>query len=72
MALSIRVYTQLLIAVASVGILTGCSKGSTSAEATGRPAPVKEVQTVLTQSPAAHTVLHPGATVTLTMHHCPQ
>jgi beta-lactam-binding protein with PASTA domain len=33
---------------------------------------VKMVQTVLTQSPAAHTVLHPGATVTLTMHHCPQ
>jgi hypothetical protein len=33
---------------------------------------VKVVQTVLTQSPAAHTVLHPGATVTLTMHHCPQ
>ena len=33
---------------------------------------VQLVQTVLTQSPAAHTVLHPGATVTLTMHHCPQ
>jgi beta-lactam-binding protein with PASTA domain len=33
---------------------------------------VKVVQTVLTQSPAAHTVLHPGATVALTMHHCPQ
>jgi beta-lactam-binding protein with PASTA domain len=33
---------------------------------------VKVVQVVLTQSPAAHTVLHPGATVTLTMHHCPQ
>jgi hypothetical protein len=33
---------------------------------------VRAVQTVLTQSPAAHTVLHPGATVTLTMHRCPQ
>jgi beta-lactam-binding protein with PASTA domain len=33
---------------------------------------VKVVQTVLTQSPAPHTVLQPGATVTLTMHHCPQ
>ena len=33
---------------------------------------VRVVQTVLTQSPAAHTVLHPGATVTLTMHRCPQ
>jgi beta-lactam-binding protein with PASTA domain len=33
---------------------------------------VKVAQTVLTQSPAAHVVLHPGAIVTLTMHHCPQ
>lgn len=33
---------------------------------------VKAAQTVLTQSPAAHVVLHPGAIVTLTMHHCPQ
>jgi hypothetical protein len=33
---------------------------------------VKVVQTLLTQSPAVHTVLRPGATVTLTMHHCPQ
>jgi beta-lactam-binding protein with PASTA domain len=32
----------------------------------------KAAQTVLTQSPVAGTVLHPGATVTLTMHHCPQ
>jgi beta-lactam-binding protein with PASTA domain len=30
------------------------------------------VQTVLTQSPAANSVLHPGATVTLTMDRCPQ
>ncbi|MFZ0251036.1 MAG: hypothetical protein WAL61_13900 [Acidimicrobiales bacterium] len=33
---------------------------------------VKVAQTVLTQSPAARVVLHPGAIVTLTMHHCPQ
>lgn len=33
---------------------------------------VKVVQTVLTQAPTAHTVVHPGSTVTLTMHHCPQ
>jgi hypothetical protein len=33
---------------------------------------VKLAQTVLTQSPAAHVVLHPGAIVTLTMHRCPQ
>jgi len=41
----IRVYPQLLITVAFGGILTGCSKASTSAEATGRPAPAKAVQT---------------------------
>ena len=41
----IRVYIQLLVAVVLGGILTGCSKASTSAEATGRPAPVKAVQT---------------------------
>src|SRR5262245_29559777 len=45
MSFSIRVYTQLLIAVAFGGLLTGCSKASTSAEATGRPAPAKAVQT---------------------------
>jgi hypothetical protein len=32
----------------------------------------KVAQTVLTQSPAPQVVLHPGAIVTLTMHHCPQ
>jgi beta-lactam-binding protein with PASTA domain len=33
---------------------------------------VKAAQTVMTQTPAAGTVLHPGATVSLTMHRCPQ
>jgi|GEM_PF-2535462 len=33
---------------------------------------LRVVQTVLTQTPAPHAVLHPGATVTLTMHRCPQ
>jgi beta-lactam-binding protein with PASTA domain len=33
---------------------------------------VKAVQTVAIQAPAAGTVLRPGATVSLTMHHCPQ
>ncbi len=33
---------------------------------------VKAAQTVVVQSPAAGTVLHPGATVSLTMHRCPQ
>src|SRR4026208_955782 len=41
----IRVYPQLLITVAFGGILTGCSKASTSAEATGRPAPAQAAQT---------------------------
>ena len=41
----IRVDLQLLVAVVLGGVLTGCSKASTSAEATGRPAPAKAVQT---------------------------
>ena len=45
---------------------------TTTTEVPDTTTTVKVVQTVLTQSPAAHTVLHPGATVTLTMHHCPQ
>jgi beta-lactam-binding protein with PASTA domain len=33
---------------------------------------VKLPQVVLIQAPTAGAVLHPGATVSLTMHHCPQ
>ena len=44
----------------------------TTTEAPETTTTAKVVQTVLSQAPAAHTVLHPGATVTLTMHHCPQ
>jgi beta-lactam-binding protein with PASTA domain len=58
---------------------THAPRTTTTSDATTTTAPettttvkVKAVQTVLTQSPAAHTVLHPGATVTLTMHRCPQ
>jgi PASTA domain len=54
---------------------TSTSDASTTTTTTNPPettTTAKAVQTVLTQSPAAHTVLHPGATVTLTMHHCPQ
>jgi hypothetical protein len=45
---------------------------TTTAPETTTTVKVKAVQTVLTQTPAPHTVLHPGATVTLTMHRCPQ
>jgi beta-lactam-binding protein with PASTA domain len=48
----------------------GTTSTSTSDAATTTT--VKEVPTVLTQSPVADTVLRPGATVTLTMHRCPQ
>jgi hypothetical protein len=52
---------------------TGTSDSSTTTTTTPlTTTTVKVVQSVLTQAPAAHTVLHPGATVTLTMHHCPQ
>ena len=46
----------------SVGKATGTTSTTT----------VKPPRLVLTQSPAAGTVLHPGATVALTMHACPQ
>ena len=51
---------------------TSTSDASTTTAAPETTTTVTVVQTVLTQSPAANTVLHPGATVTLTMHRCPQ
>ena len=51
---------------------TSTSDTSTTTTAPETTTTVKVVQTVLTQSPAANTVLHPGTTVTLTMHRCPQ
>jgi hypothetical protein len=51
---------------------TSTSDATTTTTAPETTTTVKVVQTVLTQSPAAHTVLHPGDTVTLTMHLCPQ
>ncbi len=69
-------------AIRGVGLTWACfSVGNATTTSTDAPttttAPettttVKVVQTVLSQAPAAHTVLHPGATVTLTMHRCPQ
>lgn len=51
---------------------TPTSDAPTTTTAPETTTAVKVAQTVLTQSPAAQTVLHPGATVTLTMHRCPQ
>jgi beta-lactam-binding protein with PASTA domain len=51
---------------------TTSTSSTTSTTAPVTTTTLKVPQTVLTQSPAAHTVLHPGATVTFTMHHCPQ
>jgi beta-lactam-binding protein with PASTA domain len=48
---------------------TSASSTTTSAVTTTT---AKTPQTVLTQTLAAHTVVRPGATVSLTMHHCPQ
>jgi hypothetical protein len=48
------------------------SASTTTTLAPATKTTVKEVRTVLTQSPAPHVVLRPGAIVTLTMHHCPQ
>jgi beta-lactam-binding protein with PASTA domain len=45
---------------------------TTSDPATTTTEAPKAPQTVLTQSPAAHASLRPGATVSLTMHRCPQ
>jgi hypothetical protein len=56
---------------------THAPRTTSTSDATTTVAPattttVRPVQTVLTQSPAAHSVVHPGTTVTLTMHRCPQ
>jgi len=51
---------------------TTSSSATTATTAPVTTTTVKVPQTVLTQSPAPHAVLHPGAIVTLTMHHCPQ
>jgi beta-lactam-binding protein with PASTA domain len=60
----------------TVGADTTTTTTSDPSTSTTRPAvtttTAKAVQTVLTQTPAAHTILHPGAIVSLTMHRCPQ
>ena len=51
---------------------THAPKTTTTIEPPETTTTVTVVQTVLTQSPAASSVLHPGSTVTLTMYRCPQ
>ena len=48
------------------------SGGAASARVATTTTTVKAAQTVVSQTPAAGTVLRPGTTVSLTMHHCPQ
>jgi beta-lactam-binding protein with PASTA domain len=61
-------------ALHAVGLTWACySVGkATTTTAPATTTTVKRPRLVLTQSPAAGTVLHPGATVALTMHACPQ
>ena len=73
-------------AIRAVGLTWACFSVGPTATTTTTHAPkttstsvaatttttVTVVQTVLTQSPAANSVLHPGATVTFTMDRCPQ
>jgi beta-lactam-binding protein with PASTA domain len=63
-------------ALHAVGLSWACYSAGTATTTSTKPptttTTVKTPQTVLTQIPAAGTVLHPGATVSLIMHHCPQ
>jgi beta-lactam-binding protein with PASTA domain len=71
-------------ALHAVGLTWACysvGETTTTTIATSQPStthpPVttttlKLAQTVLIQAPTAGAALHPGATVSLTMHHCPQ
>ena len=57
----------------SVDVPTTTTSGaSTTSHPPVTTTTVKAAPTVVVQTPAAGTVLHPGATVSLTMHHCPQ
>jgi beta-lactam-binding protein with PASTA domain len=51
---------------------TTTSRASTTSHPPLTTTTVKAAPTVVVQTPAAGTVLHPGATVSLTMHRCPQ
>jgi beta-lactam-binding protein with PASTA domain len=51
---------------------TTTSRASATSHPSVTTTTVKVAPTVVVQNPAAGTVLHPGATVSLTMHHCPQ
>lgn len=64
-------------ALHAVGLTWACySSGAETTTTTGTPSTTattaKPTPTVLTQSPVAGTVVHPGTTVSLTMHRCPQ
>ena len=57
----------------SVDVATTTTGGaSTTSHPPVTTTTVKAAQTVVVQTPAAGTVLRPGATVSLTMHRCPQ
>ena len=58
----------------SVDVATTTTRGAstTSHPPVTTTTTLKAAPTVVVQAPAAGTVLHPGATVSLTMHHCPQ
>jgi beta-lactam-binding protein with PASTA domain len=57
----------------SVDVATTTTSGaSTTSHPPVATTTIRAAQTVLTQAPAAGTALHPGGTVSLTMHHCPQ
>jgi beta-lactam-binding protein with PASTA domain len=69
-------------ALHAVGLTWACySVGATTTTTTHQTSPtdqpvttttVKLAQVVVIQAPTAGAALHPGATVSLTMHHCPQ
>ena len=56
----------------SVGQATTTTEASTTSTTGGTTTTVKAPPTVLTQDPPAHTAVHPGTSVSLTMHRCPQ
>jgi beta-lactam-binding protein with PASTA domain len=56
----------------SVDVATTTTSGASTTSHPPVTTTVKAAQPVVTQTPAAGTVLRPGATVSLTMHHCPQ
>ena len=56
----------------SVDVPTTTTSGASTTSHPVTTTTVRAAETVVVQTPAAGTVLRPGATVSLTMHHCPQ